>query len=156
MPAASAAPDVVVTALVQAINAGDDQTIRALMTPAAWKHYSGNGNVGSPSTLGQICSLDDFRVTLSEPWDPQTRELNLPEYLQVHEVDGQARFSPKTVWSMGRVTPHQEFDGIAGDDPDYSIRHDPEVLESFAPVFTLVRQRDDQRWLVHGMYDNNI
>ena len=156
LPPVTAAPSDVVTALVAAINAGDDTTARSLMTSDAWSRYAQNGDAVSPSTFGQVCSIDGFRVTSSAPRDPEEARMNLPGFAQQYEVFGEAHLTPKTVWLFGPITPHQELDGIVGDDPDYYRQNYPESLATFASLFTLVRQADSERWLVEFLGDELI
>jgi len=156
LPPVAAAPSDVVTALVAAINAGDDTTARSLMTPDAWSRYAENGDAVSPSTFGQVCSIDGFRVTSSAPRDPEEAEMNLPEFAHQYEVIGEAHLTPKTLWPFGPITPHQELDGIASDDPDYYRQNYPESLASFASLFTLVRQTDSERWRVEFLGDELV
>lgn len=156
LPPVTAAPSDVVTALVAAINAGDDTTARSLMTSGAWSRYAENGDAVSPSTFGQVCSIDGFRVTSTAPRDPEEATMNLPEFAQQYEVFGEAHLTPKTLWPFGPITPHRELDGIAGDDPDYYRQNYPESLASFASLFTLVRQTDSDRWLVEFLGDELV
>jgi hypothetical protein len=138
------------------LNAGDDTTARSLMTSDAWSRYAENGDAVSPSTFGQVCSIDGFRVTSSAPRDPEEAKMNLPEFAHQYEVIGEAHLTPKTLWPFGPITPHQELDGIASDDPDYYRQNYPESLASFASLFTLVRQTDAERWLVEFLGDELI
>jgi len=157
LPPVSATPSDLVTSLVAAINAGDDATAQALMTPDAWTRYAGNGHpLVMPSTFGQVCSLDGFAVTGSAPLDPEVAHENLPEFAQASEVSGRAHLTPKTLWPFGTITPNMELDGFMGDDPDYYRQNYPEKRKSFTTDFQLVRQKNSDRWRVISLSDSGI
>ena len=74
MPAQDAPPGLVVTAFVNSINAGDYETTRGVLAPAARTWYWDETGMFSPSYFGHLCEFRGFEITSVTPGNDLDRE----------------------------------------------------------------------------------